>query len=87
MGCTLNVKWDHLIEIQTRIEKARSVFIKTRKILCDMRPSISIENKNVRWYVFSTCTVLRHGVSQKKENWKLLKTGAVEEYQKYDGLI
>lgn len=64
LGCNLNKEWNHSQEIRCRTEKARAVFNRLRKILCNMHLSIDIRMRVLRCYVFST---LLYGV----EAWTL----------------
>jgi len=64
LGCSLNKEWDHSREIRCRIEKARTVFNRLRKVLCNMHLNITIRTQVLKCYVFST---LLYGV----EAWTL----------------
>lgn len=55
----LNEDWDHLLEIRSRIEQARPMFISIRKVLCGRELNIEFRMRIVRCYVFS---ILLYGV-------------------------
>lgn len=64
LGTTLNSQWDHAQEIRSRIEMARSTFIKLRSLLCCSDLSLGTKMRIVRCYVLP---VLLYGV----EAWTL----------------
>lgn len=64
LGCFVNDRSDHSIEIKCRIEQARSAFMKLSHLLCNRSLKISTRVRLARCYVFS---VLLYGV----ESWTL----------------
>jgi hypothetical protein len=70
LGCCLNEQWIYRQEIMVRIELARNVFLKMKKLLCNRNLNIKLRMRMVRCYVFST---LLYGV----EGWTL--TGPMQK--------
>ena len=66
LGCWLNEDWDETQEIRARIEQARDVFLKMKKLLCRRELSLKLRMRIVRCYVFP---VLLYGC----EGWTLTK--------------
>jgi len=59
LGCQINDKIDHTIEIRCRIEQARSAFIRMKKVLCSRNIHLNLRVRLARCFVFS---VLLYGV-------------------------
>jgi hypothetical protein len=66
LGCLLNEKWDYSQEVKTRIEQARSAFVKMRNLLSKRELSLNTRTRIVRCYVLP---VLLYG----HEGWTLTK--------------
>lgn len=66
LGCWLNERWDSSQEVRARIEQARGVFEKMRKLLCRRNLSLKTRTRIIRCYVFP---VLLYG----HEGWTLTK--------------
>lgn len=67
LGCLLNADWDATQEIRSRIEQARSAFIKMRTVLCSRDIDLALRIRVLKCYVFS---ILLYGA----ESWTLTET-------------
>lgn len=67
LGSNINNDWDMSKEIKQRIEKARSVFYRMKKVLCSRNINIELKLRLTRCYIFST---LLYGA----ESWTLTET-------------
>lgn len=66
LGCWINDQWNPDQEIKTRIECARSGFVKMQKFLCNRQLNLNLRIRMVKCYVWS---ILLYGV----EAWTLTK--------------
>ncbi|CAG9839414.1 unnamed protein product [Diabrotica balteata] len=64
LGSTINESWDPTAEIKSRIEQARTAFVKMRNVLCSHDLSIDLTVRITSCYIFF---VLLYGV----EAWTL----------------
>ncbi|CAG9840263.1 unnamed protein product [Diabrotica balteata] len=54
LGSYLDETWDHSLEIRIHLEKARTMFYKMQKVLCNRQLGISLRTRILKCYVFST---------------------------------
>lgn len=67
LGSNINNNWDMSKEIKLRIEKARAVFHRMKKVLCSRNINLELKLRLTRCYIFST---LLYGA----ESWTLTET-------------
>lgn len=71
LGTNINDNWDHSVEIRTRIEKARTAFIRMKKVFTSHDLQLTTKIRLLRCYVFST---LFYGV----ESWTLTEASSIK---------
>lgn len=78
----LNDSWDHSIEIEVSIEKARAIFYKMYTLLCNLNFSLETNISTLRYSEFSKLLyafIYGHLVRKHKEKWRPLRCDANEK--------
>lgn len=76
LGALVNEKWDPEVEIRSRIEQARSAFVRMKALLCNKHLKFDIRYRAVKCYVWS---VLLYGA----ETWTL-KAASINRLEAFE---